>query len=98
MGEKLKIEYLNRDKVNSIIYVDGSDVHVENYTDNPLKGIFVGRETEFTYEAFFRFIESRCFPRNCADARYLLKGFDLEEYDPMKIIKITHGVKFKDFN
>lgn len=99
MGETLKIDYLNRDSLNATIWVDGKNVKLKSYTSDIIRSVQPGYpDSEFSYDDYLKFLESRCFQRSCADASAILKAFDLDYYDPTKIVRITHGVLFADFN
>lgn len=49
------------------------------------------------YLAFIDFLESRCPPRERANLNELLSNWGLLEYDPLAIVKRTHGMMYADF-
>lgn len=45
----------------------------------------------------YEFIKSRCVEENRADIKEILNAMNLDEYNPWKMIRITHGVDWDDF-
>ena len=66
------------------------------YTDNILILPFGALESP-NYLAFVDFLESRCPPRERANIKELLSDWGLLEYDPLAIVKRTHGLMYADF-
>jgi len=81
----------------SRIFADFTDytVCVENYTDNVVKTAF-GKNTMPTWDDFIAFLEERCVPRERAGIREYLESLGLDEYDPIEIVKKTHGRMAED--
>jgi len=81
----------------SRIVADFTDhtVCVENYTTNLIKTAF-GKNTLPTWDDFMFFLEERCVPRNRDRIREYLESLGLDEYDPIEIIKKTHGKMAED--
>ena len=90
------IEFFYKDKLTSLITVEGLKVSIENYTDNLLWTAF-GVNTNPTYKDFEDFLEDRCFPRTRDRAKEILKSMGLDYYDPFLICRQTHGVLHGDF-
>lgn len=72
------------------IEVKGDCVKFENFTDDVILRPFGVRE-KATIKDVERFLESRCFPRQRANARQLLHAMGLDFYDPYAICRITNG-------
>jgi len=71
-------------------------VEFENHTDNYLICAFGKAETADA-EMLMDLFEERCFSRNRADCEEILKMMGLKEYDPLDIVRITHGSLVDDF-
>ena len=57
-----------------------------------------GFREDITLEDVYQFLESRCMPKGRKDQmQEYLVGLGLEEYNPWKIVKKTHGVMWEDF-
>jgi len=50
-----------------------------------------------TFEQMYDFLESRCMPKKRHCLSEYLNACGLTEYDPYKIVKVTHGVMWEDF-
>lgn len=50
-----------------------------------------------TFEQMYEFLESRCMPKGRTCLPEYLACMGLNEYNPYKIVKITHGVMWEDF-
>lgn len=55
------------------------------YTDTP------------SAQEIIEWFEGRCFPKTRDNKDEILKVLGLKEYDPLDIIRITHGVLFDDY-
>ena len=65
-------------------------------TDCPLIKTAFGKKVFPDWDDFNEFLESRCVPRGRAGLREYLETLGLDEYDPLEIIKITHGRMAED--
>ena len=72
------------------IEVKGNSVKFENFTDDPILCPFGVRKSA-TIKDVEEFLESRCFPRQRANAKQLLHSIGLDVYDPLAICRITNG-------
>lgn len=93
-----KIIYvMYREELISAISYDyaSGEVEVENYIDDPVLLPF-GINKNPDIKDFEDYLESRCFPRERYNCRELLKLLDVQCYDPMAIVKKTHGVQNED--
>ncbi len=50
-----------------------------------------------TVEQMYDFLETRCMPKQRTQLQEYLDDLGLDEYDPWKIVKITHGVMWEDY-
>lgn len=98
MGKTLRYEFdfLNKDNISTHVkyYSDGS-VEFENFTNNIVLRAFGVRETatEKDLEGFF---EDRCVPRGRANIRQLMKDVNMQFYNPIEFVRLTHGVMADD--
>lgn len=82
--------------ISKICYDYAADkVEVENYIDDLVLLPF-GINKNPDIKDFEDFLESRCFPRERYNCRELLKLLDVQCYDPMAIVRKTHGVQNED--
>ena len=94
----LTIEYYCKDMLTSTIRVDFGrhKINAVNHTDNLLHTAF-GRQAQPSWDSFERFLQSRCFPKERKDCKYLLSQLGLMEYDPLAICEKTNGRMDGDF-
>lgn len=85
-----------QEQLLSEVFVKGTEVNFKNYSDNYLFLPFGVRE-EVTYQDLLDFYENRCFPRERANCKTVLKTLGLDYYDPELICRKTHGLQFDDF-
>ena len=64
--------------------------------DCPLIKTAFGKKVFPDWDDFNEFLESRCVPCGRAGLREYLETLGLDEYDPLEIIKITHGRMAED--
>lgn len=92
-----KINFYDGNELCSTIYADFSDktLKAENFTSDIVKTVF-GNNTFPMWEDFEDFLEERCVPRERSGIREYLEALGLDEYDPIEIIKKTHGRMAED--
>lgn len=71
-------------------------ISFENYSQN-IYALPFGRKTEATFKDFEYFLGERCFPKERANCKELLRSLGLSHYNPYDIVKITHGVMYSDY-
>lgn len=77
------------------VSVQGVDVDVTRFVLHPVKQIFYAdRLNVFQLSQIF---EDRCWERGRADINEILRKLGLKYYDPLEIVKKTHGVSYNDF-
>ena len=79
-----------------IKFLPNLEVSAENLVDDLLLTAFGSYQP--TINDVFDFLEERVFPRTRANADDLLKKLGLSKYEPIEIIKTTHGVMWEDFH
>lgn len=85
-----------KDKLTCEVWVSGWQVKFKNYSDNFLWLPF-GVKSSVTYQDLLSFYEDRCFPKERANCKTVLKTLDLDVYDVEMICRKTHGTQFDDF-
>lgn len=96
--DQLKFQYLCRDTVVADVVVDHKEhnVHCVNYTDDvTLKPFGVNSNPSVADAA--EFFESRCFPRERRNCEQLLADLGLDSYNPLDIVRKTHGRQLEDY-
>lgn len=83
---------------NIIANLTKENVKIKNFTDDLLNRPF-GNNEKPTFKEFEEFLEDRCFPRERHNKKEILRCLGLEfcGYDPLEIVRKTHGVMFEDF-
>ena len=77
------------------VIISGLDVTLEKYSDDLIDKQFP-TDTP-TIEEIYEWIEERCFPKSRANRDELLKAMGLSLYEPLEIVKITHGLLHEDY-
>lgn len=97
-GHKLLLlSYYDGDTLCSQIAADDTDqtLCTKDFVSDFLKTAF-GNNQLPTWEDYLHFLEDRCIPHARAGLREYLETLDLEEYDPLEIIKKTSGRMAED--
>ena len=82
------------DEVVSSVHVGPLEVLIERYDLNPVKQIFYADKiSRFT---FGEILKNRCFDEHRPDIKRLLDILGLDEFNPYKICKKTHGKMVQD--
>ena len=87
--------YLKEDLISKI-FVSNNNVTFENYIENTLWLPFGVNKTA-TVDDLEEFYEDRCFPKERANCKELLRDLGLDCYEPELICRKTHGLQFDDF-
>ncbi|MBR1743152.1 MAG: hypothetical protein IJ733_15045 [Lachnospiraceae bacterium] len=95
---QLKLEYLYKDMVTTTIWADyrTRQIKIQNHTDNMLHRAF-GVNSSPSFTDYENFLEERCFPRTRDHLKELLRDLELDYYDPLAIVRKTHGKLAGDF-
>lgn len=84
-----------KDEPVSEIYVRGNEVTIKRFTFHPVKQIFSREKMDiFGLSEVFR---RRCWEEEREGLDDILKKLGLTHYDPLEIVKKTHGVSYNDF-
>lgn len=78
-----------------IIKNNRRDVTINRYSNDPGKQPFGGNKLDL--ERVYDFLKERWFEMERPDVSEMLEDLNLDEYNPWKIVKKTHGVMFEDF-
>lgn len=93
--EGLEILCFWNDELVSFVTVKGNRAKIQRFTDHPVKQIF--RDNEIDVFRLSTILETRCWQRDCRNIDNYLKKLDIPYYDPLAIVKKTHGVSYNDF-
>jgi len=88
----IKFQYMKQNRVMADVTADyaSKKVTVVNYTDDNVGKPF-GVNTAPTVADFEAFLEDRCFPKARYDSKLILETLGLDWYEPLLIVKKTHG-------
>lgn len=87
-------EVLNKDNLMARVTMDEGEPVIEVFSDDimcPFGGGDLGRWR------VMEFLESRCFDVKRPDRDEMLERMGLTVYDPLEIVKVTHGRMWNDF-
>lgn len=90
----MEFDVLMKDTVMVHVHIEGTNVEVIHYMDTPLAPF---QMDNVTIGIINRFFESRCFDESRPDKHILLDSLGLECYNPLEIVKKTHGFLLHDF-
>ncbi len=93
--EEITFEVFWKDELTARVHAKGEGVRVSRFVTHPLKQLFF--DTHFSRGKLNQILELRCFERGRPDVTELLNSLGLKEYQPLEIIKKTHGVSYDDY-
>lgn len=93
--EGLEILFFWNDELVAHVKVNDNKAKVQRFTFHPVKQIFYDDEMEVF--KLSNILETRCWQRDCCNIDNYLKKLDIPYYDPLAIVKKTHGVSYHDF-
>ena len=92
----LIFDVLNKDTLLSHVEVINNKVSITRYVESVLQPF--GKEgMEVPISFINTFLEDRCFNKNRPDKDEILKYLGLDRYNPLEIVKKTHGRILGDF-
>lgn len=98
MGHDIKkLEYYDKDTLCTVIAADFCDktLAFENYVDDNIKTAF-GKNENPDWTDFENFLADRCVPKSRAGIQHYIDALGIAEYEPIEIIKKTHGKMAED--
>jgi len=93
--EGLEILCFWNDELVALVNVKNNRAKVQRFTEHPVKQIF--RDDELDVFKLSSILETRCWLRDCRNIDNYLKKLDIQYYDPLAIVRKTHGVSYNDF-
>lgn len=84
-----------KDELSARVSVGKSRVHVSRYIKHPIHQIF--SDEIISRNQLNEVLKLRCFEEGRSDCAAKLKALGLSEYNPLEIVKKTHGVSFNDY-
>lgn len=95
MLEDYSFEVYWKDELTAKVRVKGKDVYVSSYSDQPGKRLFpAGKISRFQMSEI---LKTRCWDEGRPDIIELLRVRGIKEYNPLEIVRKTHGVSWNDF-
>ncbi len=95
LDEEFTFEVFWKNELSSRVSVHKNKVHISRYTLHPIRQIF--HADTITRHQLTEALRLRCFEEGRADIDTKLAAIGLTEYDPLEIIRRTHGVSYNDF-
>lgn len=89
---KFQIMWKNEEVAAIETFPDTDAVTIKRSPDYPL---FLNNTVD--RRRIYEFVKSRCVEESRADIKEILEAMNLDEYNPWKMIRITHGVDWDDF-
>lgn len=93
--EGLEILCFWNDEIVSFVTVKNNKAKIQRFTEHPVKQIF--SDDEIDVFRLSTILETRCWQRDCRNIDNYLKKLNIPYYDPLAIVKKTHGVSYNDF-
>ena len=84
-----------KDEPISEVHVKNTSVHIKRFSTHPMKQIFA--QSNMDVFRLSEILETRCWQRESQNIDNYLKKLDLNYYDPLSIVRKTHGVSYNDF-
>ena len=85
-----------KDEPVSAVLVKGNHVYIKRFIErHPFKQIFYTDEMDVN--KLSEILRTRCWQEDRADIDLHLKKLGMSYYDPLEIVKRTHGVSYNDF-
>lgn len=93
----VKLNFYNNQTLCTAILADYTEknIIIKNFTDNKLYRAF-GANDNPDWRDYLSFLEDRVIPRTRAGLREYLNTLGIDEYNPLEIIKKTHGKMAED--
>jgi transcriptional regulator with XRE-family HTH domain len=93
--EGLEILCFWSDELVAHVKVNDNKAKAQRFTFHPVKQIFY--DDEMDVFKLSTILETRCWQRDCRNIDNYLKKLDIPYYDPLALVKKTHGVSYNDF-
>lgn len=84
-----------KDEIVASVRVKGARVEVSRFSNHPGKQLFYN--TRMTRFQLNRILEMRCIEKERPDISLILRHLGLTEYNPLEIVRKTHGVSYNDY-
>lgn len=89
---KFQIMWKNELVADVEVFPDTDEVKLQKH-----KGFPNFLDNRVDRRRIYEFIKSRCVEENRSDIREILNQLGIQEYDPWKMVRVTHGVDWDDF-
>ncbi len=92
---KYSFEVFWKNELSARVSVNNQRVHVSRYIIHPVRQIF--SSDNISRNQLNEVLRLRCIEEGRVDIKSKLKAWGLDEYNPLEIVKITHGVSYNDY-
>lgn len=93
--EGLEMMCFWKNELVAYLRVKKNKVSIQKITNHPVKQIFHCDEMDVF--KLSTILETRCWQRDCRNIERYLEKLGIPYYDPLAIVKKTHGVSYNDF-
>ncbi len=94
-ADKFTFEVFWKNELSARVSANNSKVHVSRYILHPVRQIF--SSDNISRNQLNEVLKLRCLEEGRVDIQSKLKAWGLNEYNPLEIVKKTHGVSFNDY-
>lgn len=84
-----------KDEIISKVQVHRTEADITRFILHPMKQLFWSDSMNILQLS--QVFEDRCWERNRDDIHEILNNIGLTSYDPLEIVKKTHGISYNDF-
>lgn len=93
----IRLRYYNNVELCTVIVADytAKTVMFKNFTDNSINTAF-GIKSNASWQDYNDFLKDRCIPESREGLKYYLNSIEVDEYNPLEIIKKTKGKMAED--
>lgn len=93
--DSYNFEVFWKNELSARVSVNNSRVHVSRYIIHPVRQIF--SSDNISRNQLNEVLKLRCFEEGRTDMQSKLRAMGLTEYNPLEIVKRTHGVSYNDY-
>ena len=93
--QKYGFEVYWKNELSARVSVSKNRVHVSRFIKHPVRQIF--HADNISRQQLMEALRLRCFEEGRPDIQDKIKALGLNEYNPLEIVRKTHGVSYNDY-